>query len=458
MSSMRVRREGELRGAVQGVGLRPFLAWLARELGVAGTVRNEGDCVRLAIEGEREALDTYASRMVREGPRAARLEALALRDTTPLGATSFEITRSTIEGPRSLTIGPDRRLCEACLAEILDPLEHRHRHPFTSCTACGPRFTIVEALPFDRERTTMRRFEPCARCRAEHDAIGDRRAHAQTLACPDCGPTLVLCDRDGSLLATRAEALAGAVEGLRRGAIVAMLGLGGYQLLSDARDEAVVARLRTRKRRPRQPFAVLVRDLASAREIAWIDDDEARLLESASGPIVLVRPRAGALAGGVAPGLGRVGLLLPTTSLHALLAIDLDRPLVCTSGNVHDDPIAIDPDEAHRSLGAIADLFLEHDRRVAHRADDSVVHHVAGRARVLRAGRGLAPRTLRLGGDAIPTLALGGQWRSAPVLVTGADAVLVPHVGDLDGPRARHALEAAIASMEALLHTRPSRL
>lgn len=455
---MHVRREGELRGAVQGVGLRPFLARLARELRLAGEVRNEGDCVRVAVEGRRAAVEEFVSRMAREGPAAARLDALAFREVPPTGAMTFEIAASAPEGPRALTIGPDRRICPACAAEILEPRQRRHRHPFASCTACGPRFTIAEELPFDRERTTMARFEPCAPCRREHDALEDRRAHAQTLACPACGPTLALRDRDGAAIATPEEALGRAVEALRRGAVVALLGLGGYQLLCDARDEGAIGRLRARKRRPRQPFAVLVRDLAMARELAWVEEEEAHLLEAPSGPIVLVRARPGALAPGVAPGLVRIGLLLPTTPLHALVATDAARPLVCTSGNAHDDPIALEPREAHAALGAIADVFLEHDRAVVHRADDSVVHHVAGRARVLRAGRGLAPGTLRLGGDAVPTLAVGAQWRNAPVLASAGDAVLLPHVGDLEGPRARLAFERAIVSMEALLRMRPVRL
>jgi hydrogenase maturation protein HypF len=455
---VRVRREGELRGAVQGVGLRPFLARLARDLRLCGEVRNEGDCVRIAIEGERAAVDDFVSRMAREGPAAARLDALAFREMTPTGAVAFEIAASSPEGPRALTIGPDRRICAACAAEVRDPRERRHRHPFASCTACGPRFTIAEDLPFDRERTTMRRFEPCADCRREHDALVDRRAHAQTLACPACGPTLALRDREGATIAAREDALGRAVEALRRGAIVALLGLGGYQLLCDARDEGAIERLRARKRRPRQPFAVLVRDLSMARELAWLEADEARLLDAPSGPIVLVRARPGALGRGVAPGLVRVGLLLPTTPLHALVSTDVARPLVCTSGNAHDDPIVIDPAQAHAALGSIADVFLEHDRPVAHRADDSVVHHVAGRARVLRAGRGLAPGTIRLGGDGTPTLAVGAQWRNAPVLVTGEDAVLLPHLGDLEGPLARAAFEEAIVSMQALLRVRPARV
>lgn len=464
---MVVRRAGTLRGAVQGVGLRPFVVRLARDLGLAGFVRNDGDAVRVEVEGSADAVAAFEARVRTEGPPAARLDAMRFEDAVPRGETGFAIAASALEGPRALTIGPDRRVCADCAREVRDPTDRRHRYPFTSCTACGPRFTIVEALPFDRERTTMRAFPLCAACRAEYDDPRDRRAHAQTTACPACGPTLVLRDRDGALLAQGDEASARAIEALRRGAIVAMLGLGGYQLLCDARDEDVVARLRARKRRPAQPLAVLVADLDAARALAHVSEDEARLLADPSGAIVLLRGHAGArasthtrgaLARGVAPGIARIGLLLPTTPLHALVAEGAGFPLVCTSGNAHDEPIAIAPADAHARLASIADCFLEHDRVVAHRADDSVVMHAAGARRVLRLGRGLGPMPVALGGDGVARLAVGAQWKNAPVLTTGREAILFPHVGDLESPRARAAFADAVASMEALLGARPSAL
>lgn len=454
---------------MQGVGLRPFVARLAREHGLSGWVQNVGDCVRVEVEGDAHAVARFEARVRAEGPPGARLDAMVFADVVGSGgdesgadvlreAGAFEIRESDTEGPRALTIGPDRRVCDDCQREVADQADRRHGYPFTSCTACGPRFTIVEALPFDRERTTLRGFPLCDACRREYEDPADRRAHAQTTACAACGPRLRLVDRDGARLAADGEALARAVEALRRGAIVALLGLGGYQLLCDARDDEIVRRLRARKRRPEQPLAVLVADLRAARALASVGDEEARLLEGASGPIVLVRPRGDGLSREIAPRVARVGLLLPTSPLHALVARGAGFPLVCTSGNVHDDPIAIDPADAHARLGAIADLFLEHDRPVAHRADDSVVMHAAGATRTLRLGRGLGPAPLALGGDEVPRLAVGAQWKNAPVLVTGRDAILLPHLGDLESPSARAAFVEAVASMEDLLAARPRAL
>ncbi len=452
------RRVGELRGAVQGVGLRPFVARLAESLSLAGSVSNGGASVRIEVEGPADALEVFEQRLRREGPAAARLDEVRFRREAPAGLRGFVILESALEGPRALTIGADRRTCAECLAEVETGGARRHRYPFTSCTACGPRFTIVETLPFDRERTTMARFPLCAECRSEYEALGDRRAHAQTIACPRCGPHLCLVERDGRLISSGDEALRGAVAALERGAIVAVQGLGGFQLLCDARTTSVVQRLRDRKRRPDQPLAVMVEDLEAARALAEMSSAEARLLEEPSGPIVLLRKRGGELSDEVARGIGRIGVMLPTTPMHALLARDARFPLVCTSGNLHDDPIATDPDEARARLGEVADVFLCHDRPIAHRADDSVMAVVAGRPRVLRLGRGLGPRVLWLGGDGVPRLAVGGQYKNAPVLVTGAEAVLLPHVGDLESFATREAFAAAVASMERLLAASPREL
>ncbi|MCC6877154.1 MAG: carbamoyltransferase HypF [Sandaracinaceae bacterium] len=452
---MTIRRALEVRGTVQGVGFRPFVARLARALGLAGHVRNAGRAVVIELEGDAIAISRFQDQLRSEAPAAAHVESVRAEELAPLGERAFSIDESEARGERALSIPPDLATCAECRAEVDDPAGRRHRYPFTNCTACGPRFTIVRELPDDRERTTMDAFPMCERCRAEHDDLGDRRYHAQPIACPTCGPQVRLLDRDGAILATRDAALLGAAEALRRGAIVALQGLGGFQLLCDARDAGVVARLRERKRRPEQPFAVMVADLRAARALARVDDVEARLLESPAAPIVLLPRRGGGVCEGVAPGLARLGLMLPATPLHHLLARAIDLPFVCTSGNLHDEPIATDPDEALARLGPIADALLAHDRAIAHRCDDAVMQVVLGRPRALRLGRGLGPLAIELEGDGVSRLCTGGHLKAAPLVTSGSQAVLWPHVGDLDTWPARAAFAEAVRDMQFMLRVSP---
>ncbi len=451
---MRARRVGTVRGIVQGVGFRPFVARLAREEAIGGRVENAGGAVHLDVEGEPAAVARFLARLEAEAPPAARIDAVALETAPPTGAAALVIEASAEAAAGALPLPPDLATCADCLAEVDDPAARRAGYPFTNCTQCGPRFTIATALPYDRERTTVARFAMCEDCAAEYGDVADRRHHAQPIACPACGPSLVGTDSDGAVLARRADALAAAIAELRRGGIVALKGLGGYQLLCDATDDAAVARLRARKRREAKPLAVLVADLAAARRIARVSDVEARALGSAAGPIVLLARRGGALADGVAPGLGRIGVLLPTTPLHHLVARALG-PLVCTSGNLHDEPIAIDDADARARLAGIADLFLAHDRPIARRADDGVVHVVRGEGRVLRLGRGLGPASFDVGGDGVARLCVGAHLKNAPAAALGARVVLWPHVGDLDGPRARAAFEEAVADLSRFLALEP---
>ncbi|MCM2270646.1 MAG: carbamoyltransferase HypF, partial [Thermoanaerobaculia bacterium] len=347
--------------------------------------------------------------------------------------------------------------CDDCRREILDPADRRYRYPFTNCTNCGPRFTILHDLPYDRVRTTMRGFEMCPQCRAEYENPLDRRFHAQPVACPDCGPQLRLTDAAGAPLAERDAALAGAATALADGRIVALKGLGGYQLLVDARHEAAVAALRARKRRPAKPLAVLVADLAAARRLAAVSDDEAALLTSPAAPIVLLVERPGSpLAPSVAPGTPHVGVLLPTTPLHHLLARDCGFPLVCTSGNLTDEPIAIGDAEALTRLGGIADLFLGHDRPIARHVDDGVAWIADGAPQWLRRARGVAPLPVRLPADGPTLVAVGAHQKDVAALALGRQLFLSQHLGDMETPEAHAAFERVILDLMRIYEAVPA--
>lgn len=443
-------------GVVQGVGFRPFVARLASELALAGWVRNEGRFVRIELEGDVAALARFAERLIAEAPPPAHVVRVAWRVAAIRGARAFTIEPSAQREGVALTIPPDLAPCEACVADIGDPGSRRQGYAFTSCARCGPRFSIVRALPYDRASTSMAGFALCAACRREHDDLRDRRHHAQPIACPACGPTLRASAVDGAAIAEGGAALDAAAEAIRRGAIVALKGIGGFQLVTDATADAAVTRLRERKRRPREPFAVMVRDLDEARRHAHISALEAAALTSAAAPIVLAARRASALAPSIAPGLARVGLMLPSSPLHHLLLERVGIPVVATSANVHREPIVTEDADARARLALIADLVLGHDRAIVRRCDDSLVHAVLGEVRTLRLGRGLGPRRLTLSGRAPrPVLCAGAHLRNAPAMLAGDEVVLWPHVGDLDAPLARRALEDAWAGLAALLSLEP---
>lgn len=430
--------------------MRPFVAELARGLELAGWVRNDGGGVVLEVEGGPEPLDRFAEALSAEAPAAASIDVVRWQRVRGQGDRGFTIVDSRVDEAPSVGIAPDRRICGECLAEIRDPADRRFGHPFTTCLRCGPRFSVVQALPYDRARTSMASFPMCEACRADHAGPGPRR-HAQALACPRCGPRLWSCASDGARLAEGDEALAATVEALRRGEIVALRGLGGFQLLVDATDEHAVARLRARKARPAKPLAVMVGSLEHARTLAMLGPVEADVLASPEGPIVLVRRRETGVAPSVAPDRARLGLMLPTTGIHALLLDRVRRPLVVTSGNRHEEPIAIGNDEALTRLAGIADLFLVHDREIVRRADDSVVQVVAGAPQVLRLGRGHAPLRVDLPGARGTTLAMGGHLKHAPALAVEGEAHLWPHVGDLSVVAAREAMARSVEDLERLV-------
>ncbi len=456
-SAPRLGRRFTITGTVQGVGFRPFVYRLARELGLAGFVRNDAAGVTVEAFGAAAALDACERRLASDAPPAARVAAVQASPLpdAPL-RTTFEIVESGGAPEKRAAIPPDLATCPACLGELRDPADRRHRYPFTNCTECGPRFTIALGIPYDRPATTMAGFRMCPACAREYADPGDRRFHAQPNACPTCGPRVALLDAEGAPLPVP-DPIAHAAAALQAGMVVAVKGIGGWHLACDATSPEAVRGLRARKRREEKPLAVMVRDLGKARARAELSPAEERLLLAPERPIVLCRRRADApLAPEVAPGTALVGLLLPYAPLHHLLLADAGRPLVMTSGNLSDEPIAIDDADALRRLRGIAQRFLVHDRPIAARCDDAVARVVAGRAMVTRRARGYVPRPVRVvPGFARPVLAAGAQLKNACCLARGEEATLGPHVGDLDGLETFDAFEAAVARLETFLSFRP---
>jgi hydrogenase maturation protein HypF len=428
------RRRIGVRGTVQGVGFRPFVYRLAGEEGLAGWVRNTTGGVEIEVEGDSHRLDTFTRRLRAEMPPLARIEHVQVSAGEPRGDEGFVIRTSEVGGGDVLPVSPDVATCAACLAEAGDPSARRYHYAFTNCTNCGPRFTIIKELPYDRARTTMRAFALCAACRAEYEDPSDRRFHAEPIACPACGPRL---EFEGGGRTVSEAALSAAVSALHDGRIVAIKGLGGFQLACDARNESAVARLRERKRREAKPFALMVPDLNAARDLCHLDDAEVAALTSVRAPIVVLRRReqdpVRHLASAVAPGLDSLGIMLPYTPLHHLLLQSFGGPLVLTSGNRSEEPIVIDNEEARKRLEGIADAILLHDREIASRYDDSVVRVDEGQTVVLRRARGYAPEPIRLPRAApAPILAVGSQLKSTFCLVREARAFVSQHIGDLD--------------------------
>lgn len=439
-----LRRLGiEIRGAVQGVGFRPYVFRLAHEMELPGWVLNDSRGVFIEVEGPKEILDTFLRRLPVEKPPRAVIHSLEMNWLAPEGFNAFEIRHSEEQGTKSVVMLPDSATCPDCLAEVLDKGDRRFRYPFTNCTNCGPRFTIIEALPYDRPNTTMRGFQMCPECDGEYTEPMDRRFHAQPNACPACGPQLALWDGKGNTQATGDFALKQAAEALRRGEILAVKGLGGFHLMVDGRSAAAVARLRQRKARYEKPLALMVRDIEEARRICLVDPAEETLLESPESPIVLLQrqPFAG-IAAEVAPDNPRLGLMLPYTPLHHLLLGELGFPVVATSGNLSDEPICIDNGEALDRLGGIADMLLVHDRPIQRHVDDSVVSVVAGKAQPIRRARGMAPMPI-VAAKPLPTLlAVGAHLKNTVALSVGDKVFLSQHIGDMETPQAFEAFEA----------------
>ncbi|MBI2933466.1 MAG: carbamoyltransferase HypF [Planctomycetes bacterium] len=424
----------DVRGAVQGVGFRPFVHRLAGELGLSGWVRNGGQGVTIEIEGA--GVEAFLERLRAEPPPRALIQGLEASHLDPVGYRGFEIRESDESDAKTAVVMPDIATCGECLRELFDRHDRRHLYPFTNCTNCGPRYSILAALPYDRGNTSMRSFEMCGACRAEYDDPSDRRFHAQPNACPACGPKLDRPIRD-------------VADTIRRGAIIAVKGLGGFHLVVDARNDAALRRLRERKAREEKPFALMFPTVEAVREWCRVSPVEARLLASPESPIVLLRRRV-EVAPAIAPGNPYLGAMLPYTPLHHLLMRELGFPVVATSGNLSQEPICIDEREAMERLGGIADEFLMHDRPIVRPVEDSVTRVVLGRELILRRARGYAPLPFTLTREMPRTLATGAHLKNAVAVSVGSHVFLGPHVGDLDTGQAVDAFEKSVQSLVAL--------
>ncbi len=456
---MRERLRIAVHGAVQGVGFRPFVYRLAADLGLDGWVRNSPQGVFIEVEGHHHALEALRVRLTSDRPPRATVQSLEASWLDAVGYDGFEILQSVQEGPISALVLPDIAICDDCRREIRDPSDRRYRYPFTNCTNCGPRFSLIEALPYDRAATSMKRFRMCPACQHEYDDPLDRRFHAQPNACPACGPQVTLWDSAGRTLAERDDALHAAGAGILAGRIVAVKGLGGFHLVVDARNDVAVARLRERKHREEKPFALMYPDLDLVDRHCAMSADEARVLTSPESPIVLLARRETAtheIAASVAPGNPNLGVMLPYTPLHTLLMQEVGAPIVATSGNISDEPICTDEREAVSRLGHIADLFLVHDRPIVRHVDDSIVRIMLGREMVMRRARGYAPLPIPLRRGAPPVLAVGGHLKNTVALTSGQNVFVSQHIGDLESAESTEAFVRAIADLEALYGMTPS--
>ena len=444
-----------LYGTVQGVGFRPFAHRQASRLGIGGWVANSARGVTIEAQGQEDRLDEFVEALRDSSPENATIERLVIEEVALQDDQAFVVRQSETSGMRGAQIVPDLAVCEQCLGELFDPDNRRYRYPFINCTQCGPRYSIVESLPYDRSRTTMRTFEMCAACHGEYDNPANRRFHAQPNACPECGPQITLCDHAGRILAQRDDALLAAVLALRQGHCVAVKGIGGFHLMVDAGNEVAVRRLRKVKGRDEKPFAVMCPTLADVRELCHVSAAEAQLLTDRARPIVLLRKNGDSLAPSVAPDNARLGVMLPYSPLHHLLLHELGFSLVVTSGNVSDEPIVSDEHEALERLNGVAELFLVHDRPIARPLDDSVAQVVLGEPQVLRRARGYAPEPVSAEKTADGILAFGAHLKSTIALTCAAGAVLSHHLGDLETVRAREAHAQAAADLLRLYAGRP---
>ena len=447
-----------VRGAVQGVGYRPFVYRLARSLGIAGWVSNDPRGVIIEAEAEPSVLTQFRHALERQAPPRALVQSVEENPLAPTGAKGFAIVPSETTGAREAIVLPDIATCPECLAEVNDRTNRRAGYAFTNCTNCGPRFTIIRALPYDRPSTTMAGFRMCDACGAEYREPLDRRFHAQPNACPECGPHLSLQDADGRAVPVGddAAAIERAAAALAAGRIVAVKGVGGFHLMVAAHDEKAVGRLRERKHRPARPFAIMVRDLPAARSLCDVDEAAAALLAAPAAPIVLLPKRRNApVAPAVAPAQHRLGIMLPAMPLQHLLMAEFGRPVVATSGNLSDEPICTDELDAVARLHGIADLYLSHDRPIERHVDDSVTFIVDGAPRLLRRARGYAPLPVTLAEPVPDLLAVGGHLKNTIALARGRDVFVSQHIGDLESAEAERAFERVIADFVRLYASRP---
>jgi hydrogenase maturation protein HypF len=442
-----------LRGAVQGVGFRPFVYKLAGRLGLNGWVSNTGAGVVIEVEGEEGLLQDFLLRLEEERPARSFIQSLEHSMLDPAGARGFTIRESAAGGVPSALVLPDIATCPDCVAELFDPQNRRYRYPFINCTHCGPRFSIITGLPYDRPRTSMAGFDMCAACRHEYDDPEDRRFHAQPIACPTCGPRITLLSPYGLHGGSADDAVRAAAATLREGGILALKGIGGFQLLVDARNSEAIRRLRTRKRREEKPFAVMMPTAEAVRRVCHLSAHEERLLASSEAPIVLLARQTddGEICTDTAPGNPALGVMLPYSPLHHLLMRELGFAVVATSGNISDEPICTDEHEALSRLSGIADIFLVHNRPIVRHVDDSIVRVIAGRELILRRARGYAPLPVRLPiSSSKRILSVGAHLKNSIGLLSGQDAFLSQHIGDLESTQADTAFHSVVSDLQGM--------
>lgn len=442
-----------IHGAVQGVGFRPFVYRLARELNLTGWVNNSPQGVQIQVEGPQSKVQDFVLRYEQEKPSSAFIQSVESAVLDPAGYDHFEIRESKASGRKTALILPDIATCPDCLAEIFDPHDRRHLYPFTNCTNCGPRFTIIEALPYDRPNTSMKQFSMCAQCAREYNDPANRRFHAQPNACPQCGPQLQLWSVNGEVCARSHEALQQTAEVIRGGGIAAVKGLGGFHLVADARNEQVVRLLRQRKHREEKPLAIMMGDLACVQRCCHVSPREARMLQSPAAPIVLLgkkKTSQSGVAASVAPGNPCYGVMLPYTPLHHLLVREVGFPVIATSGNLSDEPICTDEKDALIRLAGIADVFLVHNRPIVRHADDSIARMMAGRELILRRARGYAPLPIHLSRPVSGVLAVGAHLKNNVAMGAGQDIFVSQHIGDLETAEAYTAFKKVIKDFQRL--------
>lgn len=447
-----------VRGAVQGVGFRPFVYRLATEMNLLGWVNNSSSGVTIEVEGEPSRLRGFLRRLDFEKPPRASIQSLESSFLDAVGLGEFEIRPSDDGGAKTAVVMPDISTCPDCLAEIADPTDRRYRYPFTNCTNCGPRYSIIEALPYDRPNTSMRTFTMCAECSSEYHDPRDRRFHAQPNACPACGPKLELWNGEGLLLASQDAALMKAADAVRKGKVVAVKGLGGFHLIVDAANDAAIQRLRHRKHRYEKPLALMMPTLKDIELCCELSDSERYLLESPERPIVILKAKFphGPISHEVTPGNPYLGCMLPYTPLHHLLMNELGFAVVATSGNLSDEPICIDEGDASKRLNGIADFFLVHDRKIVRPVDDSILRVMVGREMVIRRARGFAPLPVPRMAGGQDVLAVGAHLKNAVAASAENQTFISQHIGDLDTPEAFDSFKRVVSSLEGLYEIEPA--
>lgn len=459
-----LRVRAKITGAVQGVGFRPTVYRLAQKLHIKGWVENTSEGVLIEAEGLKATLEDFLQKIQTQKPAQAEISEVSVSYVEPIGEEDFKIFSSKVHNQKTVKILPDLAICQNCLDDILDPNNRRFYYPFTNCTNCGPRFSIIESLPYDRENTTMRKFKMCQPCQAEYEDPLNRRFHAQPNACKSCGPHLELWNTRGCVLSTHEDALKETESLIRKGFVVAVKGLGGFHLFADAQNSEAVQRLRKRKHREEKPLALMLPSLSNVTHICEVSELEKELLACAQAPIVLLKKKVHAkalswdISDEVAPKNPNLGVMLPYTPLHYLLLQLLDFPVVATSGNKSDEPICIDEQEALSRLNGIADAFLIHNRPIARHVDDSIVRVMGGSSMILRRARGYAPFTLEQSKNLDASLAVGAHLKNSVAFAYRNKIFLTQHIGDLDTPQALHSFEKTIEDLPKIYDFKPQRV